>query len=102
MDLAGRGAEAVVSRQEAEARVVEGRALLARVQAITRGLDLGPGRCWIARCGCGSSWVVGARAVRGTLPGVVAHEPGALICPQCGATGRLDLTPAPAGYDGEG
>jgi hypothetical protein len=92
-------AEAVVSREEAEASVVEGRALLARVRA---ALDLGAERCAIARCSCGASWLVGARAVRGMLPGVVAHKPGALLCSDCGLTGRLDLTPAPAGDHGEG
>jgi hypothetical protein len=92
-------AEAMVAREDAEARVVEGRALLARVQS---ALDLDVERCAIARCVCGASWLVGARGVRGVMPGVVAHKPGALICADCGAMARLDLTPAPAGLDGEG
>lgn len=67
------------------------------------GLELGPGRCGIARCACGSSWPVLARQVHGTLPGVLAHELGVLICPSCGRTASLDATPAPVtDYDREG
>lgn len=101
--IVGAVAEAVVSREDAEARVAEGRLLLARVRQTACGVELGPGRCAIALCRCGSSWPVVVREVRGTLPGVVAHEPGALFCADCRAmTGRLDVTPAPVVDGGEG
>lgn len=101
--LAWAAAEAKVSREDTEARVAQGRALLARVQPLIPGLELGPGRCGIARCACGSSWPVLARQVHGTLPGVLAHELGVLICPSCGRTASLDATPAPVtDYDREG
>ena len=56
--IAWAAAAAKVAREDTEARVAQGRALLARVQS---ALDLGLRRCVIVRCGCGSLWPVVAQ-----------------------------------------
>ena len=85
--IASAATDGKADRKRAEAAFTAAQALVADVFP---GLDLDAVRTAIARCDCGATWAVPTRRVRGSRPGLHAHQPRAMICKACGSTGPLE------------